>query len=471
MALLSSIPDGWASNASLRAVPAKSSPRDVHGTLGPAPRRNVCRTPAHHSANARSGQEGCNGVGSPRGQRLHGIDAMSERPDVRLRAAALTTACLSGALALVAGAFGLLNLDAAASLGTSAFNPTYTTTIIVTLVGVLIARRHPAHLVAWIFLATGLSAEILNVFWSYGFYGLVTDPDSLPGADILSWIARWAFVTPASGFFFAVLVFPNGRLVGRRWWFIVWLIVAGMVLIAAAYALGRGPEKWSPYRPLIAAQDLEVLVRAGGGLLSVGLLGAGTSLIVRYRRAGTEERLQLKWVVYAGCAALVLMVVGVFLFTQPEPVRSLFRPFTVAPLLIPIAAAIAILRYRLYDIDVLINRTIVYGAVSATLAATYVAAVVLLQALLRPVIGGSEGAFALSTLLVVALFQPIRRRAQDAVDRRFYRARYDAARTIDALSARLRDDVGLDSVRADLVVVIHETIHPAHASVWLRRRR
>jgi hypothetical protein len=396
---------------------------------------------------------------------------MSERPKARLRAAALTAACLSGAFALIAGAFGLLNLDAAATLGTSAFNLTYETSLIVTLVGLLIAWRHPAHLVAWIFLATGLSAEMLNVFLSYGFYGTVTDPGSLPGAGILSWIARWGFVIPASGFFFGLLVFPNGRLIGRRWWFVVWLIVAGMGLIAAAYALGRAPEKWSPYLPLIAAQDLELLVRAGGGLLSAGLFGAGASLIVRYRRAQTEERLQLKWVVYAGCAALVLMVVGVFLFTQPEPVRSLFRPFTVSPLLIPIAAAIAILRYRLYDIDVLINRTIVYGAVSATLAATYVAAVVLLQALLRPATGGSEGAFALSTLLVVALFQPIRRRAQDAVDRRFYRARYDAARAIDALSARLRGDVELDSVRADLVVVIHETIHPAHASVWLRRRR
>ena len=418
-----------------------------------------------------AGREECDAVGSPRDRRPDGIDTMSERPRARLRAAALTATCLSGALALIAGAFGLLNLDAAASLGTSAFHQTYTTTLVVTLVGLLIAWRHPAHLVAWIFLATGVSAETLNVFWSYGFYGTVTDPGSLPGAGILSWIALWGFVIPASGFFFALLVFPSGRLIGRRWWLVVWLIVAGMGLIAAAYALGRASEKWYPYGPLLAAQDLEGLVRAGGGLLSAGLLGAGVSLIVRYRRARTEERLQLKWVVFAGCATLVLIFVAVFLFTQPEPVRSLFRPLTVSPLLIPIAAAIAILRYRLYDIDVLINRTIVYGAVSATLAATYVAAVVLLQALLRPVTAGSEVAFALSTLLVVTLFQPIRRRAQDAVDRRFYRARYDAARTIDALLARLRGDVELDSVRADLMVVIHETIHPAHASVWLRTRR
>jgi len=139
--------------------------------------------------------------------------------------------------------------------------------------------------------------------------------------------------------------------------------------------------------------------------------------------------------------------------------------------LIPLSTVIAILRYRLFDIDVVIERTLVYGAVTATLGATYVGTVILLQGLLRPLTGGSELAVALSTLLVVALFQPIRRRAQDAVDRRFYRARYDASRTVDAFVVRLRDEVELDSVRADLIAVIHDTIHPAHASVWLRGGR
>jgi hypothetical protein len=438
---------------------------------GATPGRNVCRTPAPDSATATAHREGLHAVGSPRDRRLDGFDAMSERREARLRAAALAVACLSGGLALIALAFVLLNLDAAASLGTAAFNPTYTTNLIVTLVGLLIAWRHPVHLVAWTFLAIGLSAEILNVFWSYGFYGTVTDPGSLPGADILSWVTSWGFVIPASGFLFALLVFPNGRLIGRRWWFVVWLIVAGMGFLGAGSALGRESGNLFRHGPLLSAQDLERLLRAGGALLTAGISGAGASLIVRYRRARTEERLQLKWVVYAGCAALVMMLVGVFLFTQPEPVRSLFRPFTLSPILIPIAAAIAILRYRLYDIDVLINRTIVYGAVSAMLAATYIAAVVLLQALLRPVTEGSQVAVALSTLLVVTLFQPIRRRAQDVVDRRFYRARYDAARTIDAFAVRLRSDVELDSVRADLIATIHDTVRPAHVSVWLRSAR
>ncbi len=135
---------------------------------------------------------------------------------------------------------------------------------------------------------------------------------------------------------------------------------------------------------------------------------------------------------------------------------------------VPVSIGIAVLRYRLYDIDLVIERTLVYGVVSATLGATYVAAVVVLQGLLRPITGGSEFAVALSTLLVVALFQPIRGRAQEAVDRRFYRARYDAARTIDAFSARLRDEVELERVRADLLDVANATIQPAHVGVWLR---
>ena len=382
------------------------------------------------------------------------LDAMSERRPARLRAAALAVACLSGRLALIAGAFGLLNLEMAASLGTTSFHPTYTTNFIVTLVGLLIAWRHPAHLVAWTFLATGLSAEMLSVFWSYGFYGTVTDPGSLPVAGILSWVASWGFVIPASGFFFALLVFPNGRLIGRRWWFVVWLIVAGMGLIGAGYALGRDSQ--------------EGLVRAGGGLLSAGLFGAGASLIVRYRRARTDERLQLMWVVYAGCATLVMTLVAVFLFTQPEPLRSLFRPLTLSPLLIPIAAAIAILRYRLYDIDVLIRRTLIYATLSGVLLAAYASGVALIQLALAPVTSGNGLAVAISTLAVLALFQPLRRRIQEGVDRRFYRSRYDAVRTLDSFTVRLRDEVDLDAVRADLVGAVRETMAPAHMSLWLR---
>jgi hypothetical protein len=170
----------------------------------------------------------------------------------------------------------------------------------------------------------------------------------------------------------------------------------------------------------------------------------------------------------AGLALIAILFGRLNLDAAASLATTAFDPNYTTSFLIWTAAAIAILRYRLYDIDVLINRTIVYGAVSAMLAATYIAAVVLLQTLLRSVTEGSEVAVALSTLLVVVLFQPIRSCTQDAVNRRFYRARYDAARTIDAFSAPLRGEVELDNVRADLLDVVNSTVRPAHASVWLR---
>lgn len=393
---------------------------------------------------------------------------MSRRVNARLRAAAVVVTVLTGALTLIAGAFGLLNLDTAAALGTPVVEPTYTSSIITGLVGLLIASRHPTHLVAWTFLAIGLSGAMLSAFRNYGFYGTVTDPGILPGAAILSWLALWGFVFPASGFFFALLVFPNGNLLGRRWWIVVALIVAGMGLFGTASALGRDPEAWTPFRSRISVEQLKDLVLAGEVVLSFGVFGAGASLVVRYRRARGDERLQLKWVAYAGCGAVILTLVAVFLFAQPEPARSLFRPFALSPLLIPIAATIAILRYRLYDIDVLIHRTLVYSVVSVVLGGAYAAAVVFFQWVLRPLTAGSEISVAISTLVVVGLFQPVRERAQRLIDRRFYRSRYDASRALDLFAARLRNEVDIEAVRGDLISVVDETLSPAHVRLWLR---
>jgi hypothetical protein len=211
-------------------------------------------------------------------------------------------------------------------------------------------------------------------------------------------------------------------------------------------------------------------------LVSAAVLMAAAavaSLTLRFQRSRGVERQQLKWVALSGAFQLVgiVWVVATTPVTETNESKPAQLVMIVAFCTLPVAIGIAMLRYRLYDIDLVIRRTIVYGAVSLLLAATYVAAVVLLQSLLRPVTTGSDVAVAGSTLLVVALFQPIRARVRAVVDRRFYRERYDAARTLDAFAQRLRGDVDLDSVRRDLARTLHETMRPTHASVWLREGR
>ena len=284
-----------------------------------------------------------------------------------------------------------------------------------------------------------------------------------------------------------LLVFPTGRSLSPRWRPIVWIAFAMIPvgLVTAGRVQGEGVAL--PVFPLLESvfgpETGEVLRATGQSIVGLSQLSlyvaAAVSLVLRYRRARGAERAQLKWLAYAALLfAVVNVVTAVIFFT---PLRALDQgapippavfggiPFILALVAIPVAVGVAILRYRLYDIDVLINRTLVYGAVSAILIGTYATGVVLLQAMLRPFTAGSDLAVAASTLLVVALFHPIRRTAQDLVDRRFYRSRYDAVRTLDSFAARLRDEVELGAVRADLLAAVGETVRPAHASLWLRR--
>jgi hypothetical protein len=192
------------------------------------------------------------------------------------------------------------------------------------------------------------------------------------------------------------------------------------------------------------------------------------AVLARFRTATGNERQQLKWFAYTSSIAMLIFVVAgiVPLFSYLAGLGPLVA--VIAMDLIPVSVAIAILRYRLYDIDLLINRTLVYAVTTGTIALTFFAGIVVLQALLRPFTNGSEVAVAVATLVSFALFQPIRSRVQDGVDRRFYRSRYDATRTLDAFSVRLRGEVDLDAVRAGLIDAVHGTVQPTHASVWLR---
>jgi hypothetical protein len=274
----------------------------------------------------------------------------------------------------------------------------------------------------------------------------------------------WLVATPL-GVALLLLLFPTGRLPGRRWRPVVWATVVATAAVVVGTAVTPGPVEYYPQfqNPLglaAAGPVLDRIVQVGFVVLTAGVFTAAGSLIVRWRRARGVERQQLKWLAYAA-AMLVIAQVGASLLP-----RALFLVVTtVTTVLFPAATGIAVVRYRLYEIDRLINRTLVYGLLTATLGLVYAGLVLVLGQLLGQ---DSSLAVAGATLAVAALFQPARRRIQQAVDRRFNRRRYDAAQTIEAFSARLRDQIDLDTLSAELVAVVDQTMEPTRVSLWLR---
>jgi len=267
------------------------------------------------------------------------------------------------------------------------------------------------------------------------------------------------------------LLFPDGRLPSPRWRPILWLAVSATVLASlGSLAVEQIIPLGLPNAHRIDSVVLRIAFDLGIAMILAGTVAAVASLIDRYRRAGPTTRLQIRWFVYAAAlfGGLAIGVTLVFGVTSDPTIIALL---SVAHSLFPVAIMIAVLRYRLYDIDVLIRRTLVYGLTTGFVAVAFFTGIVLLQALLRPFTTGSEVAVAGSTLASFALFQPLRLRIQAGVDRRFYHSRYDAARTLDEFSERLRDEIDLEAVAAELVAAIHRTVQPAHASVWLRERR
>jgi len=410
--------------------------------------------------------------------------------ETAVRALVVVITVASVVIALVSTVLGVLNLDTPTpgwmSMGSKVVEvsfPLAALTLIGT--GALVAMRHPRHLVGWSYLLSGLGSEILLMLRAYGLYGTTTDPGA-PAADVVLWMASWFLPIPVCGVLFALLLFPNGELPSARWRVVAWATIGSIVVLTTAYLLGAPLEQFddrikSPFGNVLPIETLAGLATLGNLLWTAAIMGTGASVVARFRSSPPDQRQQLKWFAYAVTIAVLIslaqLALAAILSRTPDlprfaPALTVLTALTPpSVLLIPIAAAIAILRYRLYDIDLLIKRTLVYGALSATLGVIYLVTVLMSQQMLRGFTGGSDIAVAGSTLLVVALFQPIRTRVQAIVDRRFYRARYDAARTIDAFSVRLRREVDLDSVRADLIAVVQETVHPAHASVWLRRPR
>jgi hypothetical protein len=265
---------------------------------------------------------------------------------------------------------------------------------------------------------------------------------------------------------FLLLLFPNAHLLSRRWRWVAWCAGIGIAGAFAFLAVDPGPIPTYPqltnpfgvHSPLLA--PLQVIAYS---LVGIGVTGSSVSLVVRFRRARGVERQQLKGLALTGSVVAVTLALYGVLGAGAADILS-----TLGLIGLPVAAGVAILRYRLYDIDVVINRTLVYGATTAILAAVYVGSVLLFQLALGSFIEGSSLAVAVSTLTVATLFRPARARIQRVVDRRFFRAKYNAGQTVDRFATHMRDQVDIDDIGTDLLTVVGETIQPTHASLWLR---
>ncbi len=332
-------------------------------------------------------------------------------------------------------------------------------------VGALIVSRQPGNAIGWIFCVLGVS----GAFWecAEGWSYLAAERD-LPGGAVGEWIILWSWITDFAGWALVFLLFPDGRLLSRRWRPWLGVLTIGVLLALPGQALdaGLGSEFTSGSNPVAAeAVPTQLLLNAGLTLMLATLVAGVVCLVVRFRRGGNVERQQLKWMALAASLLVVTGLAALFLWYD-----SILVQVAVALALnaLPVGAGIAIFKYRLYDIDVVINRTLVYGALTATLALAYLGLVLLLQLALSPLTAESDLAIAGSTLAVAALFRPARRRIQALVDRRFYRSRYDAARTLERFGARLRNEVELDALDAELRWTVAQTMQPAHVSLWLR---
>jgi hypothetical protein len=335
--------------------------------------------------------------------------------------------------------------------------------------GAMIASRHPRNPIGWLFLVASVSAGVGNIAGSYAEYYIATGNGSraLAGAAAqygeLSWMP---FILLPSTFLLAL--FPDGHLLSHRWRPVAWCSGVGMATAFVVEGMHAGPVSDHPQlrnpfgvdSPLLSPLDGLSLL-----LIGIGMIGSSISLIVRFRRSHGEQRQQIKWLALAGVVAVATISIATPAYEAlGEDLANALMMTAVMGL--PAAAAIAILRYRLYDIDVVINRALVYGALTATLAATYLISVLLLQLVLESLTEGSGLAVAASTLAAAAVVRPARARIQGIVDRRFFRHKYDAAQTLASFSAGLRDQVDLDTVQSDLRAVVAETMQPSHVSLW-----
>ena len=351
------------------------------------------------------------------------------------------------------------------------------TIVIDATVGAVVASRRPENPVGWLLCLSGVATSTSTFASQYAIYALLAQPNSIPAGEAMAWIAAWTLPIMNGVQVFYLLLFPTGRLPNRRWRCLAWLTVAYILVggIAAAFSPGAYLGSLGPIRNPLGIEGLTPIFKAVLYTMSPALfLAAAFSLFVRLRRAVGVERQQLKWLAYAAgglviCSILLIITIALDTPRWYEWVANAI--VVVVTPGVPVAIGIAILRFRLYDIDILINRTLVYGSLTVTLALVYFGGVTATQALFRILTDQQELpqlAVVISTLVIAALFNPLRRRIQSFIDRSFYRSKYDAAKTLEGFSTKLRDETDLKALRGDLEGVVRETMQPSHVSLWLR---
>lgn len=413
--------------------------------------------------------------GAARSSPKRGPDGISSREAARL-------AWCMWAASLVLTVLGLLFLITSQSrTGAPVYDYWLVNTVIAigfSTVGAVITPRLPRqNSVGWLFCTIGLVGGVRLFVAEYAIVTLLAEPGSLPsklpGGETLAWISSWVWVLHLGLFVFLALLFPDGRPPSSRWRPLVWGI--GVAVIAGTASVALWPETARGFDPINHPLGTEVATDVINPVETIvyalGLIAAA-SLLARLRGSKGVERQQVKWFTYAVAVLATSATLAYVVFESMGVVwlgwvSSAFAIVGVVGL--PGAVGIAILRYHLYNIDLIINRTLVYGSLTAVLAGLYFGSIVVLQLLFRALTGeGSQFVVVASTLAIAALFNPLRRRIQGFIDRSFFRRKYDAVKTLEAFSATLRDDTNLDALSDDLVGVVRETMHPSHVSLWLR---
>ena len=341
------------------------------------------------------------------------------------------------------------------------------------VIGAVIVARQPRNAIGWIYCGVGLLVGLAALANGYAKYWLASGSGMKNLGETAAWFSSWAWIplvlVPTS---LLLLLFPDGRLLSPRWRPVAWGAGIGIVGYTLNVALETGglgdfPQISNPYgvdSPLVGMVGFAGVILAG-----CSMVASTVSLVVRLRRAGSEQRQQIKWFAYGGVVVVVTIVAGGFVSIWSIPASILI--ISVALLGLPVFTGIAILKYRLYDIDIIINRTLVYGSLTIMLAVLYFAGVVGTQYFFRAVTGQErlpQLAVVASTLAIAAMFNPLRRRIQSFIDRRFYRRKYDATKTLEAFSSKLRDETDLGTLSDNLISAVRETMQPEHVSLWLR---